>query len=253
MLKKVSLGLVTLGAAAVGVYLRFIRPWYRRWGATDEEVVRAMPGDDVIKRPSIVETYAVTIKARPAEIWPWLVQIGYKRGGFYSYDWLEKLMGLGISSTPRIIPEFQQLKVGDVIPFGPEGPNVPVKAIEPDRSLVLGDCDPVHGGATWSFGLYELDEKHTRLVSRGRMWWPNWTLQSILLCRPAKPGMPRPNLLRDLPMYLFFEPGSFLMFRKMLLGIKQRAERASLEIPEPIERAPGSTSRQNEAALRGTQ
>jgi hypothetical protein len=85
------------------------------------------------------------------------------------------------------------------------------------------------------------------------MWWPNWTLRSILLRRPAEPGMPWLNLLRDLPMYLFFEPGSFLMFRKMLLGIKQRAERASLEIPEPIERAPGSTPRWNEAVLQGTQ
>src|SRR6516225_5302929 len=118
MFKKIGIGLVALGAIALGAYVRFIRPWQLRWGATDEEVARAMPGDDVVKQPTFNATRAVTIQARPEEIWPWLVQIGNKRAGWYTYDWLDNL---GIPSAERSIPELQHVAVGDLIPFSLDG------------------------------------------------------------------------------------------------------------------------------------
>ena len=231
MFKKIGVGLAVVGtaAAAIGAYLRFIRPLYRQWGATDEEIARAMPGDDIVERPDMVETYAITTKARPADIWPWLVQIGYKRGGMYSYTWLEKLMGVPMSNADRILPEFQGLKVGDVIAYGPQGPYLPVREVLPNQVFILGGYDPVDGGGTTTFALYELDQDHTRLVMRGRTHWPNWTLRGILSHPPSG------HRVRDLLLYLFFEPGQFIMMRKMLLGIKQRAERASKQTPKPGE------------------
>ena len=111
-------GVAALGVVLLGVYLRFIRPWQLRWGATDEEVARAMSGDDVVKQPTFNATRAVTIQARPEEIWPWLLQIGITRAGWYSYDWLDNL---GKPSATRILPQFQHVEVGDVIPFSPDG------------------------------------------------------------------------------------------------------------------------------------
>ena len=193
------------GAAALVVYLLWVRPWHLRWGATDAEVERAMPGDDEIKNPMHVTTRAVTIRARAAEIWPWLVQMGYRRGGMYSYDWIDRLLGgvLDRPSADRIIPEFQHLEVGDVIPMG-SGPSWPVAAIEPNRSLLVVIRE--HGMEyTWSWGLYELDERYTRLVLR-------------IHTLPTRPLL--------IPFFHIFDPGAFLMTRKHLLGIKQRAEAA---------------------------
>jgi hypothetical protein len=118
MFKKISVGLAVLGAVLFGVYLRFIRPWQLRWGATDEEVGRAMVGDDVVKSPTFNATRAVTIQARPEEIWPWLVQIGVTRAGWYSYNWMDNL---GRPSADRIVPELQHVAVGDLIPMSPDG------------------------------------------------------------------------------------------------------------------------------------
>lgn len=209
MLKKLGIGLATVGtmtATAAGAYLLFVGPWQRRWGATDEEVQRAMPGDEEVERPSMNATRAVTINARPEEIWQWIVQIGTGRAGWYSYDWIENLMGLDVSSTERVIPEFQHLEVGDTIPLAP-GLEIPVKVLKPNETLLLAGHDPVVGDASWVFGLYPIDEQHTRLVTRTRNRWP------------MTPG--------GILSLLFTEPGSFLMVRKMLLGIKQRAEQAN--------------------------
>jgi hypothetical protein len=245
MFKKIGIGLaaVPTAAAATGAYLRFIRPLYRRWGATGEDIARVMPGDDIVEHPDMVETFAITIRARPAGIWPWLVQIGYKRGGMYSYTWLEKLMGVPMSNANRIIPEFQELKAGDVIAYGPQGPYLPVREVLPNHLLILGGYDPVDGGGTTTFALYELDKEQTRLVMRGRTHWPNWTLRGILSQPPSG------HRLRDLLMYLLFEPGQFIMMRKMLLGIKQRAERASKQTPEPGEVGTLHQVRQEKAVL----
>jgi len=173
------------------------------WGATKAETERPMPGDDEVKRPTLVSTNAVSIRAKAVDIWPWLVQMGYRRGGMYSYDWIDRLLGiLDAPSANRIIPEFQHLRVGDVIPMG-KPPSWPVKAIEPNRSLLIVIREP-GVEVTWCFMLDEIDGKQTRLVLRVRY-------------RMAM----TPMLLVSLPiMYL----GQFLMIRKMLLGIKQRAE-----------------------------
>src|SRR2546422_155339 len=102
------------GLGALGLYFRVLRPMQLRWGATDDEVQRALPGDDNVPQPTFNATRAVTVDAQPEEIWPWLIQIGAGRAGWYSYDLLDNL---GHPSAERIIPEFQQLAVGDLIPI----------------------------------------------------------------------------------------------------------------------------------------
>jgi hypothetical protein len=197
-----AVGVGIAGAVLVGGYWLAIRPWHLRWGATDTEVERAMPGDEIIKNPIHVATRAVTIKAKAEEIWPWLVQMGYKRGGMYSYDWIDRLIGvLDTPSAERIIPEFQHLEVGDVIPMG-KPPSWPVAAIEPGRSLLVDIRWPrMH--YTWVWGLYGLDDSQTRLVLR---------IRSHLTGKPW------------IVVFHAGDFGSFLMTRKHLLGIKQRAE-----------------------------
>ncbi len=157
-------GLAALGVVLFGVYLRFIRPWQLRWGATDEEVARAMSGDDVVKQPTFNATRAVTIQARPEEIWPWLVQIGITRAGWYSYDWLDNL---GKPSAQRILPQFQHVAVGDVVPISPDGKQgMYVKDFEANQFMLWWDQK---GEATWYWGLYPQDDSQTRLITRVRM------------------------------------------------------------------------------------
>ncbi|WP_375772553.1 hypothetical protein NR798_17235 [Archangium gephyra] len=207
-------GLAAVGAGGVVVYRFLLRPWHVRWGATDEEVARPMPGDEVIDEPTFSSTRAITLHATPEDIWPWLVQLGRGRGGFYSYDWLEKLMGLGITSSDRILPEFQRLAPGDEIPAAP-GYAMPVRAVEPPRFLVIGPPadGPQDTELTWSLGLYPRDDGTTRLVVR---------LRSIYSWRPGEPLVT-----------LFIEPGHFVMERRMLRGIKRRAEALAEHRREP--------------------
>jgi hypothetical protein len=180
-----------------------IRRWMGRWGTTPSDLSRVMAGDGLIADPTYSGTMAVIVNARPEDIWPWLVQMGYQRGGLYSYDWLDRLFGfLDRPSTARILPEFQHLAVGDEIPLG-RGPGWPVAAIEPPRALVLDMRNMGSIDWVWQFGLYTVDDKHTRLVSRSRVHartiWA-WLLTSAI------------------------EPAGFVMTRRMLLGLKQRAE-----------------------------
>jgi hypothetical protein len=225
MFKKIAIGLVALGAMAFGVYLRFIRPWQLRWGATDEEVGRAMPGDDVVKHPTFNATRAVTIQARPEEIWPWLVQIGCKRAGWYSYDWLDNL---GIPSAQRIIPELQHVAVGDVIPISPDGKQGQwVKDFEANHWMLWWDNT---GDATWCWGLAPLDESQTRLITRVRIRY-HWL---------------SPMLALD----LLVEFADIVMMRKCLLGIKQRAERVGRQTPK---RDLATIEAREESAERGSQ
>jgi hypothetical protein len=186
---------------AVGVYLRILRPLQLRWGATDDEVQRSLPGDANVAKPSFNATRAVTISAPPEDIWPWLIQIGAGRAGWYSYDLLDNL---GQPSAERIIPEFQHLAVGDLIPISPDGKaGQRVKAFEPNRWMLWGD---EAGDSTWYWGLDPLDERHTRLMTRVRMHY-RWT---------------SPRLLFN-PLVEFTD---IVMMRKCLLGIKRRAEAA---------------------------
>jgi len=180
-----------------------IRRWMGRWGTTPSDLSRVMAGDGLIGDPTYSGTMAVIVNARPDDIWPWLVQMGYQRGGLYSYDWLDRLFGfLDRPSTARILPEFQHLAVGDEIPLG-RGPGWPVASMEPPRALVLDMRNMGSIDWVWQFGLYTVDEKQTRLVSRSRVHartiWA-WLLTSAI------------------------EPAGFIMTRRMLLGLKQRAE-----------------------------
>jgi hypothetical protein len=181
-----------------------VRRWLGRWGTTPEELARAMPGDALIGDPTDMSMQAVTVNAPPEDIWPWLVQIGYQRGGLYSYDWLDRIFGfLDRPSSTRILPEFQQLAVGDKIPWDSRGTELTVGVVEPLRALVLsyedGDFKWV-----WQFGLYPLDDRRTRFVTRGTEHVPNTALWWL--------GM------------RMMEPAAFIMTRRFLLGVKQRAE-----------------------------
>ena len=179
----------------------------RPLGHDAADLTRVMPGDADVVDPNYAATLAVTVEAKPADIWPWLVQIGYQRGGLYSYDWLDRLFGyLDRPSANRILSEYQALKVGDIIPVG-RGGGFPVTAIEPYRALVLGGKGDGFQWV-WQFGLYPLDGKRTRLVSRNSVRVPS-TLGSWLFMRAI-------------------EPAAFLMTRRMLLGIKRRAERLTV-------------------------
>jgi hypothetical protein len=186
-----------------------------------------MPGDALIPDPTDMSMQSVTVNAPPEDIWPWLVQIGYQRGGLYSYDWLDRLFGfLDRPSAVRILPEFQQLAVGDKVPWGRTGTELTVGALEPLRALALSY--EARGFAwVWQFGLYPLDEQRTRFVTRGTERVPRTLLWWL--------GM------------RFMEPASFIMTRRMLLGVKERAEtlRASAyedrlrRTPSPATGAPG--------------
>jgi len=185
------------------VYWFPVRRWFGRWGTTPDELARVMPGDALIANPTQTATQAVTVHAPPADIWPWLAQMGYQRGGLYSYDWLDRLFGfLDRPSATRILPEFQHLAVGDKILLGPRE-ELTVSAVEPRRALVLSS--QAHGMEwVWQFGLYPLDNQRTRLVSRGTEHVPNTALAWL--------GM------------RIMEPAAFVMTRRMLLGLKERSE-----------------------------
>ena len=176
-----------------------------------------MPGDDVVTDPSWQVTYAVTMTAPPADVWPWLVQMGIGRAGFYSYDMIEKRLGLDVHSVELIVPELQGLKVGDAMPFGAF--DLPVVSLEPDRLLLLEAEDSAVGAGSFCFELLPVEEE-TRLVFRGRARFAEWDVESATKSAAG---------LRQLPMILGFEPGSFVMFRRMLLGLKERAERTARE------------------------
>jgi hypothetical protein len=184
-----------LGVGMAIAYLLAIRPWLRRWGATDDEMERRLPGDELVPDPAIDSTWSVTINAPAEDVWPWLAQIGQDRGGFYSYEWLENLAGCELRNADRIHPEWQQRAVGEIVPLHPTL-GLPVAYFEPGRTLVLDGWGP--------FVVEPIDDKRTRLISRSRV--------------PKGWGAVSYSLLLEIP--------HFVMQRKMLLGIKERVERA---------------------------
>ena len=195
--------LVAAGAGALAGYVLAVRPWHLRWGATDEEVSESLPGDELVPRPNVMATHAITINAPVEEVWPWLLQIGQDKGGFYSYSWLENLVGCHLRNADRIMPEFQRLQVGDTVRLHPQAPPLPVLICKPPRTLVLGNNMDRPGA--WGFHLKELDGSRTRLVIRGGGEWALGVL-GWLLARAV------------------FEPAHFIMERKMMLRISQLAE-----------------------------
>ena len=187
---------------AVAVLYWFpIRRWMSRWGATASDLARVMAGDGLLVDPTYSGTTVVVVDAAPEHIWPWLVQIGYQRGGLYSYDWLDRLFGyLDAPSAEEILPEYGSIRVGDTIPLG-RGPDWPVVEVVPERTLVV---EPLEAAVTWAFVLVPIDERSTRLVTRVR-----YRSEPTLTGRLVTAAM---------------GPAAFVMTRKMLLGIKRRAE-----------------------------
>jgi hypothetical protein len=198
----VAIGIVVVALVLVGVgFIGLYRPWQLRWGATDEEVGASMPGDEVVLRPTFNATRAVTVGARPDEVWPWIVQIGFGRAGWYSYDLLDNM---GRHSAEHIVPELQHIEVGDLVPLGPgKNAGMRVKEFVPNRWIVW--WDEKNELTTWVWSLDPLIDGRTRLVTRVRS-------------RSSR-GHPTSAI-----WLLLVELADFPMMRKCLLGIKRRAE-----------------------------
>lgn len=191
---------IALVLAALGLlYARLLRRPILRWGATEEEAASRLPGDELLEDADGVATRAIDIAAPPSAVWPWIAQMGpAPRGGAYTYDWIENLLGLDMHSAEEVLPEFQHPEVGDVLGYGTN--RMRVERVEPERVLAWRTED---GNWVWTFVLSGHDGT-TRLISRNRFRLPTLV---------ARVGM--------LPM----EPASLVMERKMLRGIKERAER----------------------------
>jgi hypothetical protein len=236
-------GTVTLGGAALWVT---VRPWWHRWGVDAEEAARTLPGDEVVPGAPVSDTRGITIDAPPAEVWPWLVQMGFGRAGWYSYDALD-MKG---SSADAILPDLQALAVGDVVPAHPGG-GFEVRVLDPGHALVLylddrlvrsqaamvaggtdrtpanlqaggalmGAAQPSEFNASWAFVLEPVGDGQTRLVERLRIRFT---------------GGDRPWTRATLPWMGF---GVFLMVRRQLLGIRDRVERNRdvVEAPQATE------------------
>jgi hypothetical protein len=208
-----------VAAAVAGVaYFFALRPWHLRWGATDEELAAPLPGDALSPNPKGQATHAITIDVPPEEVWPWILQIGQDRGGFYSYTFLENLIGCDMRNTFHIVPEWQTRAVGDTVWFGTpkhfRGVARMIAAIvEPDRAMVFAtpaDWQRIQSGeegreGTWSLVLNPIGQRKTRLITRSRAGThlPPWKQAANLA---------------------FWEPAHFVMERKMLLTIKRLAE-----------------------------
>jgi hypothetical protein len=188
--------LLTSGAAFPWAYFLLLRPWLRRWGATDEELRMPLPGDELVPNPGYQHTRAVTIRAPAEEVWPWLAQIGQGRGGFYSYEWLENLAGCEIRNADRIQPQWQDVKPGDPVAIM-RGWGTKLAGVEPGRSLVI------EGWGTYA--VRPIKTHISRLIARAR----------------------QPKGISTLAYLLTVEIPHFVMERKMLLSIKERAELAT--------------------------
>jgi hypothetical protein len=199
---------VVAGAAATGVLLG--RRWQLRWGATARELAGPLPGDELIAKPDLTATRALTVRAPAARVWPWIAQLGQGRGGLYSYDFLENLIGCDIHSADRVVREWQDIKAGDEVRLHPDVA-LEVAAVDPGRSLVLrsavpdGNAPPPFG-FTWAFALQPGPDGTTRLIVRERYAYTQpW---ARLIVEPV-------------------EVIDFVMTQKMLRGIRSRAERAA--------------------------
>ena len=198
----------TLGwiASAAILYQLLLRRPILNWGATSAEVHARLPGDELLEDADGVATRAISIDAPASAVWPWIAQMGpAPRGGAYTYDWIENLLGLDMHSSDRVLPDYQHPQVGDTLGYGKN--RMRYERVEPERLLATRSED---GNWVWSFVLDEQNGR-TRLISRNRFHLPSMA---------ARIGM--------VPM----EPGSLIMERRMLRGIKQRAERLAAERKE---------------------
>jgi hypothetical protein len=192
----------------------WFRPRMLAWGATPDEVNSAIVGDEMIPRPVLRSTRSMSIRTSPARVWPWLAQMGQGRGGFYSYEFLENLLGMDIHNADQIKADLISIKPGDSIPFW-RGAGIKVWQVDPPSQLVLAGTlnqpldkegeDPTVGG-TWVFILREIAQNETRLIVRSRVaeFKPRWFCSLLMIV---------------------LEPLHFIMEQRMLIGIKARAER----------------------------
>jgi hypothetical protein len=200
--------IATRGVVVLAGYWLVLRLRQLRWGATDEEVTLRLPGDYLLADPNLTATRGITIRCPAGTVCPWIAQLGQGRGGFYSYDALENLVGCDIHSANQIVPAWQEVRVGDQVRLAPEV-GLDVALVDPGHALVL------HGGVplgdtpspynfTWAFVLNERPDRTTRLLVRERYGYIRWW--APLLVEPV-------------------EIISFVMSQKMLRGIRDRAER----------------------------
>jgi hypothetical protein len=188
---------IALAAGAV-VYRELLRSPILNWGATAEEAAARLPGDELLEDADGVATRAISIDAPPSAVWPWLAQMGPSpRGGAYTYDWIENLLGLNMHSTDEVLPEFQHPEVGDGFGYGANA--MTFRIVELERVIATQSAD---GNWVWTFVLREQDGG-TRLISRNRFRLPR---------------------IRDRIGMIPMEPGSLVMERKMLKGVKERGD-----------------------------
>jgi hypothetical protein len=207
MRRRYVTSVIAIGGAAAA-YIRLARPRQLRWGATDQESDGSLPGDDLIANPDLTATRAITVHTSADQVWPWIAQLGQDRGGFYSYDVLENLVGCNIHSADQIVPEWQEINVGDQVNLHPEV-GLDVAVVEPGRALVLRSGVPMGAAPppydfTWAFVLQEQPEGTTRLLVRERYaYTQRWA----------------PLLVEPVAVV------AFVMTQRMLRGIRERAER----------------------------
>jgi hypothetical protein len=204
--RAAAAGTAVLGSAAA--YILAIRPWQLGWGATGEERDATLAGDDLIPNPDLVATRAITVHAGADQVWLWIAQLGQGRGGFYSYDALENLVGCDIHSADRVVPEWQDIKVGDQVKLHPEV-GLGVAVVEQGSALVLrggvpmGTVPPPYD-CTWAFVVREQPDGTTRLLARERyvytQRWAGFVVEPVAVV-------------------------AFVMTQRMLRGIRDRAER----------------------------
>lgn len=203
-----------LGAAQMAVQLLLypvLYRWRRRWGSTAQERALRLQGDEIVSGPQWTYDHAISISAPRSTVWPWLVQLGQGRGGFYSYELLENLARCHIHNVTEIRPELQRLRVGDrVVLHGPSGLGPDVVRLEREHALVLGGQPNAKGSqATWAFYLLDGPNGTTRLLERGR-------------------GTAGDGLSEQLGFGpCLMDPIGFVMSKKMLRTIKDLAEASS--------------------------
>ena len=209
-------------AIAAVVAMWELRRWALRWGTTPEELARSWPGDELSPNATEVTTRAITIDVPADTVWSWLVQIGQDRAGFYSYTWLENFFRCAMPRVERIVPEWQQRTLGDIVWLARRDRyrgEARQKVVRIDRGRVLSLASPSDWGrlvrretslgGTWTFNLVPVDPHTTRLVVRSR-------------------GPEAPTLLGRLFWVAVFEPAHFIMERKMMLRLKTLAEKSRL-------------------------
>ena len=236
--------LAAIGTAGAA-YVLGVRPQLQHWGATDAEAAEALPGDGLVPVPRFASTRAISIAASPSAVWPWLAQLGEGRGGLYSYESLERLVGPSMASSDDVIPELQDLASGDTVRLapvgGPEGLTMVVDRLDAPRLLIMAsgardEAGPGAGGAegpeplrsgdffagrpaaSWALVLRDVDGA-TRLISRWRMAWT-------------------PSAAADLFNAALVEPLHFALEERMLRGVRDRVERRAARPVEPLEPAP---------------